>query len=651
MAFVVNVPVTGDHEVAPVLRVQPTVQRVTKTANVGWQYRVRYTLTNTTGQPLVNHPYALNLGATNALVSGSKALASGNDLRVAIDGREVARTLVGWNTGATSCWIVVPALGPGASLTIEVLYGNASAGSPPTLAYPSLPAFDLATSSNAAWKYLVNRVAANAGLGGWYLSGGASQPATVDQTVPGAWRTLRTLINGDDSAQEAVSTYVDASVTYWHGRFQASRGRSGSITGGYVNNGDGVGITVPVGIASVRAAMKILNPEKGGSGTSPVGRLVILTKSGANDDWVQLYSNTTAYNTETAIGVATYTPPANVLTLAFAVWPYDAGNVDATAQAGKVAQGGWDGTLELNLNGSAITQTTAQAETAVYELATELRIEQANRDGRLYTAVRLGNQQSASGIGTPRLTAQINQVVVIDTATRVPEVWDSALSGRVETPSPATATAADGVTRNGTTVEQPAISWLAMAPVLNPLTNPDFAAGVANWERGTVTAGQTVSAQTQDGAVYDSSPGSLRTAITASTAGVGAVVEDRAGDYVPTNGRGRVWVAAATRSSNANLQPTLTLWFYDASNAPVGAAALEADYTVTANTWTRRLLATAVPTGATQCKVGVTTKSKAANSTGSIWIDTVTVNDNDATCSDVSGGTIAATIAWVAKYA
>ena len=651
MPTVLNVPNAGDLSVAPVVRLQPTGQRGTRTANVGWSWRVRYTITNGAARALANHPVAISLGATNALVSGSKALASGNDLRVALDGREVARTLVGWNTGATACWVVVPWIGPGASLTYDVLYGNPSAGSPPVLAYPQLPAFDLATSSNTKWSYLVDRTAGNAGLGGWYLSDGANPPAVLDQSGPGAWQTARTLYNEDDAAQDTVSTYT-ASGTKYQGRFAAARGRGGSLTGPYRNVGDGVAITVPAGIASVRCDLKWLNPQKGGSGTDPVGQLVILTSAGEGAGWATLYGNAATAATETTVATATYTPAAAVQTVAFAVWPFDGLAVDPTATSVAVARANWNSVLELNLVAGVVTQATAQAETAVYEIAAEVLAQRDGRgDGVVRNALRLGNQPNLAGAGTPRLTLALSQWLVVDTMRRVPEVWDSGRTALVETLSPAAASAVDGVLRGGAVVEQAAGWWLPLTATANPLANPSFDGGVSGWSRGTVTAGQTVAAQAQDTGVYDTSPGSLKTAVTASTAGIGAVVEDRADDLLPVAGRARVWVAAAVRSSSANLQPTLTVWFYDAAGSPVGSGSREADWTVPANTWVRRVWSADVPAGATQFRVGATCKSKAANQTGTVWVDTVTVCDNDLTLSEVATGTVTAAVEWAARYA
>jgi Fe-S cluster assembly scaffold protein SufB len=63
----------------------------------------------------------------NALVSGSKAQADGDDVRFWLDGVEQPRTLVTWNTSASYAWIIVPLLLPGETITYDMVYGNPSA--------------------------------------------------------------------------------------------------------------------------------------------------------------------------------------------------------------------------------------------------------------------------------------------------------------------------------------------------------------------------------------------------------------------------------------------------------------------------------------------------------------------------------------------
>jgi hypothetical protein len=94
-----------------------TAQRPSTTATIGWKYRRRYTITNS-GAVIRSRTIRLRLtlGATDGLVSGGKALSSGDDLRVVYQGKEIARTLTDWNSGSftTLAWITIPYLAAGA---------------------------------------------------------------------------------------------------------------------------------------------------------------------------------------------------------------------------------------------------------------------------------------------------------------------------------------------------------------------------------------------------------------------------------------------------------------------------------------------------------------------------------------------------------
>jgi len=107
-----------------------------------WPYRRRQTVTNNLARTVSNTAVMLELGDTAALVTAGKALASGNDLRViAPNGEELARDLVAWNTLGSKVWIRIASIAPGETQYYDILYGNATAGSPPVLSYPDKPAF------------------------------------------------------------------------------------------------------------------------------------------------------------------------------------------------------------------------------------------------------------------------------------------------------------------------------------------------------------------------------------------------------------------------------------------------------------------------------------------------------------------------------
>ena len=116
----------------PTFTIAYTVQRSTQTADVGWKYRKTATFTNNEPRTESKVTRFVDLGDTAALVTASKALSSGNDLRVRVNGKELPRTLMNWNT-KRSILAVVVTIPAKSSITVEIVYGNPSAGTPETL--------------------------------------------------------------------------------------------------------------------------------------------------------------------------------------------------------------------------------------------------------------------------------------------------------------------------------------------------------------------------------------------------------------------------------------------------------------------------------------------------------------------------------------
>lgn len=650
--------VGGNRPTDPTLYLQPTVQRASPAANAGWKYRRRCTITNTGTEPISNYPYAIDLGVTTSLVSGSKAQSDADDVRVWQNGREVSRSLVDWNSAtATLVWIVIPYLGAGASLVWDVVYGNSAAvagGIPALTLMDDLPAFDISTaganrSTNAKWVYQVDRTAGNAGKGGWGLDSGTAQP-NVSFGIPGAWQPANTRQSDDDRWQEAYSTYT-ATGTKYQGRFEARRALPGALTVGRNSGVDGVSIRNPLGLSSVRADLKWTNLEMGEAGSNPVGQVVILTRNSPDEEWGVLYSNNAVQATEATIATATYTPAAAVKEVAFAVWPYAGDNVDPAARPDRYVNAAWNSVLELNINSSVITQSLA-AEEEIYELATELRYGGGGDSTPVapYKAIRLGNAAQASGEGTPRFAVALNQQVKIDAAARKVDVWNSGLTAKVEDAPIPGYKAVDGILDStGATTEGVSAEWIPLIPTTNPLTNPSADTAATGWSRGTVTAGITVNALSRDTGTFDSTPASFTATISANTSGTNGIVEEIASDYLPVGSRQSVSVGVAVRTENANIQPTPSIWFYDASQSFLSKA-MQADWTVTASAFRRRLFAAAVPSAAVYYRVGVTARCKTSNPTGQYRFDTVEVNDTEIALLDVSSGTLSLRADWTEQH-
>lgn len=633
------VPVLGTALQDVALTLRPTAARAAATATVGWSLRQKVRVVNTSGATLANYPYALSLGNTAALVSAGKARADGNDLLVVAGGVEQARTLVGWNSASTVAWVVLPDLAAGEGATFEVWYGNASAsGAPAVLGGASLPAFDLSSSSNTVWKYPVSRVAGNAGRGGWGLTSGTSVPSLT--SVPGQWGAVTTKPQATDDYQ--TSKYVTNGTYYWADWYGQRSYKALLPLDSAMQDGDGVALVHPIGITNVYADIAYQNDEVASSGSDPVGRVVVLQSTNAQD-WTPIGTVSAK-----SIGAVATTAPTNypvvgaANAVAFAVWPYGSENSKKTKK-GRLASGAWATTLEVTVSSAAIVQTVTQAEEAVYEIAQELR---SGGDGGLvppYTAIRVGR---AYGAGR-RYCCRLNEVLTIDTGSRRATLY-AADGVTVVEPVPA---AVLGAVRNPGSGEVVAERWMPLAQYANPLANPSFATDVTGWAR-TLVGSATVAALARDTGTFSAGPASGKVAVTASTVGAGGTVSvDVAADYLSTFGKAVVRAAMDLRTGNANLCPVPVVEFYDAAQAFVSRVLAPA-WGPAANAWYRRTLAATVPAGASFARVGVALVSVTASQTGNVWADEVAPDGNELVQVPTgTQGTVTVGAGWFATYA
>jgi hypothetical protein len=237
---------TGYRDMLPMLTIGGISRVSTKTADYGYARRIPLTITNNGTEPLINYPYQLGPLNSGTLVATSLSLASGDDFRVFVDGREWPRTLVGWNTERSFIWVVIPWLAPGQSLTVYLVMENASAGTPPTLSFtstPMRPAIDLTgsgyASNNASTTTTVTVTGAGwetdqwqggtiitgtAGVGSQQMRRVASNTATV-LTVTRAWTAPATstdftviksgLMGDGGTASAGASTSITDSSQAW----------------------------------------------------------------------------------------------------------------------------------------------------------------------------------------------------------------------------------------------------------------------------------------------------------------------------------------------------------------------------------------------------------------------------------------------------
>lgn len=613
------------------LRLTPTTQRAAGTAEVGARWRQRRRLANNAAESLVNMAVAIPLGDTAALVAAGKALASGDDLRVWRDGREVARTLKAWNTAATDCWVVVPQLAPGAAIEWEVVYGNPQAGPGPQLAGGDVPAFDLAASANGSLVYRTAAVAANAGKGSWGLDRGDAPPSP-DFARPGSWAPTNTFANPanrDDYAQARSSEYADGGAK-WLARFDAVRARLGGLSPADNRAADGVVLRHPCGITAITAGYRILNQRYLGPTSVVVGRVVLLARSGA-EAWRAPWQDFAVRETEATVSPGTVAISPAAREVAVAVWPANLIEVPLNAYAGRVCRARWDGDVTVTVDASKLAFATTQAEEAVYELATEVTVwaDGRERDARV---LRVGGDRSR------RLAVPLGRGVLVDAAARAAYLLAADGLAVVGAAPPAAVQAVQRVTRDdGSVVEIAADAWPDLAPRPNPLPNATFIGGAGGWSYGAVSAGVTMAALS----VFS---GRLRAQVAAATAA--GTAEVRADALLPVNGR-RLAVAGmelrtGVAAGGARARPAI--WWYDAAGALLARSDGD-DYATVANQPIRRATAARSPAGATHYRVGALIVV-GSGATGNVEIDDVWAGGPEVGIADAAPGTVEASVRY-----
>jgi hypothetical protein len=143
--------------------------------------------------------------------------------------------------------------------------------------------------------------------------------------------------------------------------------------------------------------------------------------------------------------------------------------------------------------------------------------------------------------------------------------------------------------------------------------------------------------------------GALRMAVGPNTGGLAAIARTLNGKRFPVNGRETVEMAATVRTDNANLAPGLYVAFYDVDEVAIGEVH-EAVWTPVANTPLRRAHSAAVPGNAATYRLGVIAYARAANPTGNVWFDDVTVNDSEVLLIDEAMGQLALTVGLRGKW-
>lgn len=165
VATVIPLYNTGGATVSPVLKLGYDTQRVTEAPTVGEKWRRTVTVSNAGERNWNRVRLTFDLGDTSAWVSGGKAQADGDDVRVWVEGNELPCTKT--NFGAERSWVHVFATIPaGGSQTFEIVYGNPDA--------TALSDLDLSTRTDTGDTYAADDLQGDSGA----LTAGSTTTAT-----------------------------------------------------------------------------------------------------------------------------------------------------------------------------------------------------------------------------------------------------------------------------------------------------------------------------------------------------------------------------------------------------------------------------------------------------------------------------------------
>lgn len=311
-----------------------------------------------------------------------------------------------------------------------------------------------------------------------------------------------------------------------------------------------------------------------------------------------------------------WTPPSPMKHFGIAVWPSGVTSIPDDAEGRASIE--IDSDISVYLAAEPLFINQVEAETDIYEVATEMRVLGGGNAVGPYHALLVGNARQQSGPGTPRAALELDtQALQIDTERRTHTVWDTDFTVQQEAVSTHAVRALVGGLRQVDVTDIPSLLRTAAT-----IPNATFASDITGWESHAGGGGWSVSVA-HDAAVGGAAAGSLKFAITSSSAGT---LWYRSSTYVSVTPGDSVEMTAWMRQNDAGASsPRLGIAWYDATPTLL-ATSTDQFYGVSlnpANDQTLTLTA-AVPTGATQCRVllGVTVEG---NVPATKWFDDVTL--------------------------
>ena len=310
-----------------------------------------------------------------------------------------------------------------------------------------------------------------------------------------------------------------------------------------------------------------------------------------------------------------WTPPSPVKHFGIACWPQGVSQIPDDAESRAWATTSEDITVHIAAESLLITEI--EAETDIYELATELRVPGGGNAVGPYHALLVGNARQQSGPGTPRAAIELTtEAVQIDTERRTHTVWDPDFLTQHEALSTHAVRALSGGLRQVDATDIPSLTRTAVT-----IPNADFASNITGWASHSGGSGWTKTAA-HDPDIGGAGLGSIKFAVTSATAGTWLYQSSTAFAVEPDES---VDVTAWMHQSEAGASsPRLGVAWYDGASALISDS-LDAFYGIDldpAQDRTMRVVAKA-PVGAVTFRVllGVTVDTNAA---AGKWFDDVT---------------------------
>lgn len=642
-------PIPGHASVEPNLRIQPQGQRTAGTATVGWKYRKRVFISNPGPGALVNYPYMISFGDTAALVAAGKALGSGNDLRVFWQGKELPRAFVaangvgnGWNTVGTRIWIIIPNLPPGASMIVDVAYGNPQAGAPPTFVYSKnnpygTTVLDLANSANTQWYWNVSRTLANAYRGLWYI-----QPGIDDHEVPGSWDRALFYRNRDAFWQEPSSTFTVTGSTYGIATFRSQRFKKNAVTGApSFRDFDGVSFYSPIGIVSATFDLDVQNSYESGTVGASLGRVDFWARH-PGGSFRSIWSDNTRRTTtlgNTIIGnqlINVQNNGENAVQIGFSAGPRDGNVIPRNADADSFIDARNNTTLYVTL--PDVLTPAIGAEEPVYDLTAIVRFGGGQNTTPAAPRGELSIAQNSHlliGYATGGGTADELRIDT-DAGRLAASIWSAdGLGKREDVPWAVSPRIIESLDFGEAT-------RLGQRPILKPqrerITNTMFAANITGWAAAGNTAGMTTTTS------WDSGTSSLQVAVTANTGGTGEFARARYSTDIPVTPGDAVVLAADVRSTTLTMWGELELAFVTATGAEFGQTYSPAYTPVAINTPYRRSVGGTVPPGAVSVRLGLRARPVAAGNTGTVRFTAIDSTGNELVWLETAPGAVFVTV-------